>query len=221
MPIKIIFFLRRTSKRFDLSVWCPPFYIKYAHLYDEEKVSKEYLDSVNPEIENAVISIRNGDSESVPNVINATKLDEKTIKAISKLVGFDVSGYMCKIDGTYCVSQVVPDSKNKTVWIATARIQKADVNSQVPHSRKTTPWLQTSETPLNSSSASDNIVARDSDVVNSKINNDAVSKKTVKQTIDDELKKLTRGEDISINDVKSAADSVYVGNVFSSQKYVN
>ncbi len=74
--------------------------------------------------------------------------------------------------------------------------------------------------PLGETSPINNI-AQDSDVVNSKINNDAVSKKTVKQTIDDALKKLTRGEDISINDVKSAADSVYVGNVFSSQKYVN
>ena len=71
---------------------------KYNHLYDEEKVSEAYLNSVNPEIENAVISIRNGDVGSVPDVINVTELDEITSKAISELVGFDISGYTCKIE---------------------------------------------------------------------------------------------------------------------------
>ena len=207
--------------------------IKYDHLYDEEKVSKAYLNSVNPEIENAVISIRNGDIDSVPDVINVTDLDEKTIKAISELVGFDVSGYACriekdaimhienrhgingnhdhslsdpkdtarmgyvinnsdsvswikesdgsvktskkykdknnkyaklvmmqkKIDGTYCVSDVVPDSKNKTVWITSARIQKKhqDLNdTQV--SPKTT-----SDNALN---ASNNNISQDDNAVN-------------------------------------------------------
>ena len=78
-----------------------------------------------------------------------------------------------KIDGTYCVSQVIPDSKNKTVWIASARIQKADVNSQVPHGRKTTPWLQTSETPLNQSSASDDSISQDNTIVNHSVRGDA------------------------------------------------
>lgn len=214
---------------------------EYNHIYDEKKVSKEYLDSVNPEIENAIISIRNGNIENIPDVINVTELDEKTIKAISDFVGYDISGYACKIerdrlvhienrhgingehdqslsdpkdtarmgyvvnnsdnidwavdgkgnrvfdkqyndknnkpspvimlnskiDGTYCVSQAVPDSKKKTVWITSARIQKkAAVGSQVPYDSNATPQLQTSETPLNSSSASADIVSQGNDVVN-------------------------------------------------------
>lgn len=212
---------------------------KYDHLYDEEKVSKEYLDSVNPEIENAVISIRNGDIDSVPDVINVTELDEKTIKAISDFVGYDVSGYVCKIerdrlvhvenrhgingkhdhslsdpkdtarmgyvvnnsdnidwvvdgkgnkvfdekyndrynnkspvfimekriDRTYSVSQVVPDSKRKTLWVTSARIEKADVGSQVPNADNSP--QPTSKTPLVSSSASDNSIAQDNKIVNS------------------------------------------------------
>ncbi len=61
-----------------------------------------------------------------------------------------------KIDGTYCLSYVVPDSKKKTLWITSARIQKADVGSQVPNSNNA-PLRQTSETPLVSSSANNNI----------------------------------------------------------------
>ena len=220
---------------------------QYTHLYDEDKVSKEYLGSVNPEIEEAVNNIRKGDTDKVPKVIKVTELDGKTVKAISDFVGYDISGYSCKIerdrllhienrhgingkhdhslsdpkdiarmgyvinnsdsidwvvdnkgnkvldkqykdknnkpspvimlsskiDGTYCVSQAVPDSKNKTIWIASARIQKADVGSQVPHGRKTTPWLQTPETPLDSSSASDNNISQDNNIVNSNIYNEA------------------------------------------------
>lgn len=44
--------------------------------------------------------------------------------------------------------------------------KKADVGSQVPHSRKTTPWLQTSETPLVSSSALITIISQDDNAVN-------------------------------------------------------
>ena len=220
---------------------------KYPHLYDEGKVSKEYLDSVNPEIESAVISIRNGDLSNIPDVIEVVKLNENTIKAISEIVGFDVSGYTCKIerdrlvhienrhgingehdqslsdpkdtarmgyvvnnsdnidwvvdgkgnrvfdkqyndknnkpspvimlnskiDGTYCISQAVPDSKRKTVWITSARIQKAAVGSQVPYDSDAIPQLQTPETPLDSSSASDNIVSQDNEIVNSSVRNDA------------------------------------------------
>lgn len=219
---------------------------EYTHLYDEKKVSREYLDSVNPDIESAIISIRNGDIDSVPNVIDVTTLDKSTIKEISDFVGFDISGYSCKIerdrllhienrhgingehdhslsdpkdtarmgyvlnhsdsidwvvdskgnrvfdkqyndknnkpspvimlnskiDGTYCISQAVPDSKKKTLWITSARIQKAAVGSQVPYDSNTTPQLQTSETPLVSSSASDSIVSQDNDVVNSSVRND-------------------------------------------------
>ncbi|MDY3032304.1 MAG: hypothetical protein SOS24_11240 [Clostridia bacterium] len=76
-----------------------------------------------------------------------------------------------KIDGTYCVSQAVPDSKKKTVWITSARIQKAAVGSQVPYDSNATPQLQTSETPLNSSSASDNIVSQNNDIVNNGVRN--------------------------------------------------
>ena len=219
--------------------------IKYTHLYDEEKVSKNYLDSVNTEIENAVISIRNGDIDSVPDVIDVTEMNANTIKAISELVGFDVSGYTCKIesdrlahiekrhgingehdhslsdpkdtarmgyvinnsdsidwlvdskgtkvydakyndrnnhkvpvfimkkriDGTYTISQVVPDSKKKTLWITSARIEKAAVGSQVPNDSNAIPQ-PTSETPLVSSSASDNSIAQDNDIVNRSVRNE-------------------------------------------------
>lgn len=73
-----------------------------------------------------------------------------------------------RIDGTYCVSQVVPDSKKKTVWVTSARIQKADVGSQVPNTIKG--QQLTSETPLVSSSALDNTnISQNNDVVNSNI----------------------------------------------------
>ena len=49
------------------------------------------------------------------------------------------------------------------------RIEKADAKSQVPHSRKTAPWLQTSETPLNLSSASNNNISQDSSIVNNDV----------------------------------------------------
>ena len=228
----------------------------YNHLYDEKKVSKEYLDSVNSEIENAIINIRNGNIENIPDVINVTELDEKTIKAISDFVGYDISGYACKIerdrlvhienrhgingehdqslsdpkdtarmgyvvnnsdnidwavdgkgnrvfdkqyndknnkpspvimlnskiDGTYCVSQAVPDSKKKTVWITSVRIQKkAAVGSQVPYDSNATPQLQTSETPLNSSSASADIVSQSNDVVNSDETTPAETNSSIKE----------------------------------------
>ncbi len=217
---------------------------EYEHLYDEEKVSKAYIDSVNTEIENAIISIRNGNTDSVPEVIKVTELDEKTIKAVSDFVGYDVSGYVCKIerdrlvhienrhgingdhdqslsdpkdtarmgyvinnsdritwvvdskgnrvydskyndrhnkiapvfvmekriDGTYSISQAVPDSKKKTLWITSARIEKAAVGSQVPNADNS-PQL-TPETPLVSSSASDNIVSQNNDIVNSSVRTD-------------------------------------------------
>lgn len=71
-----------------------------------------------------------------------------------------------KIDGTYCISQAVPDSKKRTIWITSVRIQKAAVGSQVPYDSNTTPQLQTSETPLNSSSASNNIIAEETQNIN-------------------------------------------------------
>ena len=249
---------------------------KYEHLYNEEKVSKAYIDSVNPEIENAIISIRNGDIDNIPDVINVTKLDEKTIKAISDFVGYDVSGYVCKIerdrlvhienrhgingehdqslsdpkdfarmgyvvnnsdsidwvvdgkgnrvfdkqyndknnkpspvimlnskiDGTYCISQAVPDSKKKTLWITSARIQKAAVGSQVPYDSNATPQLQTSETPLNSSSASDDIVSQDADTVNkeSKVYDVAYFEKLGSD--------IRKGESVSLKGVKTAVDAI-------------
>lgn len=73
-----------------------------------------------------------------------------------------------RIDGTYCVSQVVPDSKKKTVWVTSARIQKADVGSQVPNTIKG--QQLTSETPLVSSSALDNTnIPQNDDIVNRNI----------------------------------------------------
>lgn len=71
---------------------------KYPHLYDEDKVSKEYLNSVNSDIENAIINIRNGNTNSVPEVIGVAELNENTIQSISDFVGFDISGYTCKIE---------------------------------------------------------------------------------------------------------------------------
>lgn len=219
---------------------------EYKHLYNEETVSEDFINSVNPEIESAILNIRNGNIEAVPEVIEIAELTEETIKKISDFVGYDVSGYVCKIerdrlvhienrhgingehdqslsdpkdtarmgyvinnsnsidwvvdgkgnrvfdkqyndknnkpspvimlnskiDGTYCISQAVPDSKKKTIWITSARIQKAAVGSQVPYDSNAIPQLQTSETPLNSSSASNNIVSQDNDIVNSSVRND-------------------------------------------------
>lgn len=257
---------------------------KYEHLYDEEKVSKAYIDSVNPEIENAIISIRNGDIDNIPDVINVTELNEKTIKAISDFVGYDVSGYVCKIerdrlvhienrhgingehdqslsdpkdfarmgyvvnnsdsidwvvdgkgnrvfdkqyndknnkpspvimlnskiDGTYCISQAVPDSKKKTLWITSARIQKAAVGSQVPYDSNATPQLQTSETPLNSSSASDDIVSQDADTVNGIIRADSES--DIKTLTDRceliETKHTTTGDNIWVVTLKDRLSPV-------------
>lgn len=210
---------------------------KYEHAYDEDKVSKEYINSVNPEIENAVIKMRSGNISLVPDVLNVTKLSDETVKKISDFVGYDISGYECKIDrsrlahidhrhglnglhdsslsdpkdiarigyvinnstniqwaiddngnrvydkqyndrnnkvapvfvmkkqidGTYTVGQVVPDSKKKTLWITSARIEKADVGSQVPNAENS-PQL-TSKTPLNSSSASTNIISQEAQKV--------------------------------------------------------
>ncbi|MBQ6944208.1 MAG: hypothetical protein IJN43_07750, partial [Ruminococcus sp.] len=203
---------------------------KYKHLYNEETVSKEFLDSVNPEVESAILNIRNGNLKAVPDTIEVTKLSDGAIKAISDFVGFDVNGYVCKIekdslqhierrhgvngkhdqsmsdpkdlarmghvinnidniewvidkkgnitlskkynnsdnslcpvmqisariDGTYCVSQVVPDTRRKTIWISSARIEKADGGNQVPNGNNVTPQ-RTSETPLDSSSAINNL----------------------------------------------------------------
>ena len=206
---------------------------EYKHLYNEETVSEDFINSVNPKIENAILNIRNGNIEAVPDVVEVTELTEETIKKISDFVGFDVSGYSCKIekdalqhienrhgingshdhslsdpkdtarmgyivnnsdsvdwirekdgavktskkyrdknnkpaklvmvqkkiDGTYCVSDVVPDSKNKTIWVTSARIQKKhqdlDDNNVSP---KTTP-----ENALN---ASDTIIAEETENVN-------------------------------------------------------
>ena len=61
-----------------------------------------------------------------------------------------------RIDGTYCVSQVVPDTRRKTIWISSARIEKADGGNQVPNGNNVTPQ-RTSETPLDSSSAINNL----------------------------------------------------------------
>lgn len=66
-----------------------------------------------------------------------------------------VMAVAAKIDGTYCVSQVVPDTKSKTIWVTSARIQKADDGSQVPNADNSP--QPTSETPLASSSAEPNI----------------------------------------------------------------
>lgn len=215
--------------------------IKYPHLYDEDKVSQEFIDAVNEDIETAIINIRKGNLDAVPEVIEVVDLEESSIKTLSDFLGYDISGYTVKIerdrllhierrhgingehdhslsdpkdtarmgyvlnhgddidwvvddngnkvfdtqyndknnkpspvimisskvDGTYCVSQAAPESKKKTLWITSARIQKADVGSQVPNSSTATPQLQTSETPLDSSSASNNSISNESEIVNS------------------------------------------------------
>ena len=214
---------------------------EYEHLYNEETVSEDFINSVNSEIESAILNIRNGNIKAVPNVVKVTELTEETIKKISDFVGYDVSGYACKIerdrlehienrhgmngehdqslsdpkdtarmgyvvnnsdnikwavdekgnrvydskyndrhnktapvlvmekriDGTYSINQVVPDSKKKTLWITSARIDKADVGSQVPNNSKAVPQ-PTSKTPLVSSSASKDIISHKSKIVNSK-----------------------------------------------------
>lgn len=203
---------------------------EYKHLYNENTVSKDFINSVNPEIESAILNIRKGNIEAVPDVIEVTELTEETVKAISDFIGFDVSGFTCKIekdalqhienrhgvngehdqsmsdpkdiarmgyvinnndhiewvidgngniklsrkyntkdnkscpimlisariDGTYCVSQVIPDTKRKTIWVSSARIEKADGGNQVPNGNNVTPQ-RTPETPLSSSSANNNI----------------------------------------------------------------
>lgn len=212
---------------------------EYTHAYHEKEVSKDFLNYVNKDIENAVINIRNGNIEKVPEVLEVTKLNKDTLSKISAFVGYDISGYSCKIkrerlvhienrhgingnhdhslsdpkdvsrmgyvinnsddiewvvddngkqvfdkqyndrnnkiapvfimkkriDGTYTVSQVVPDSKKKTLWITSARIEKAAVGSQVPNVDNNP--QPTSKTPLVSSSASDNIISDNNHNVNS------------------------------------------------------
>ncbi len=211
---------------------------EYKHLYNKETVSEDFINSVNPEIESAILNIRNGNIEAVPNVVEVTELTEEAVKKISDFVGYDISGYACKIerdrlvhienrhgmngehdqslsdpkdtarmgyvvnnsdriewaadekgnkvydskyndrhnkiapvlvmekriDGTYSISQVVPDSNRKTLWITSARIEKAAVGSQVPNADNS-PQL-TPETPLNSSSASNTIIAEGTQNVN-------------------------------------------------------
>ena len=101
-----------------------------------------------------------------------------------------------RIDGTYCVSQVVPDSKKKTVWVTSARIQKADVGSQVPNTIKG--QQLTSETPLVSSPALDNTnISQNDDVVNSSIRENAENDTDMKFSQD---KSLDGGGGISYND---------------------
>lgn len=262
---------------------------EYVHPYDENKVSKKYLDSVNTEIENAVINIRSGNVDKVPDVIDVTELNERAVKAISKLVGFDISGYTCKIerdrlvhienrhgingehdhslsdpkdiarmgyvinnsdnidwvvdskgervfdkqhndknnkpspvimlnskiDGTYCISQVVPDSKKKTVWITSARIQKAAVGSQVLHDNNIIPQLQTSKTSLNSSSAYSDIVSQDNKNVNpenSDLKKNDNSLKSNLEAIDDKAvleqqEHKTKHQDLDDNNVSPKATS--------------
>lgn len=181
--------------------------------------------------------MRSGNISLVPDVLNVTKLSDETVKKMSDFVGYDISGYECKIDrsrlahidhrhglnglhhsslsdpkdiarigcvinnstniqwaiddngnrvydkqyndrnnkvapvfvmkkqidGTYTVGQVVPDSK-KTLWITSARIEKADVGSQVPNAENS-PQL-TPKSPLNSSSASTNIISQEAQNVN-------------------------------------------------------
>lgn len=211
---------------------------KEEHLYDVENVDADFINGVNAEIEQAIIDIRNGNLENVPNVIEVAELSGDTKKRISDFVGFDVSDFSCKIekdtlihiekrhgengehdhslsdakdiarigyvvdnfdtikwatddkgnvvlskkyngkdnkpspvvditkriDGTYCISQVVPDTKKKTIWITSARIQKkADVGSQVPNNSEAIPQ-RTSETPLVSSSAIDMVPQKAPDV---------------------------------------------------------
>ena len=205
--------------------------IKYFHVYDENKVSKDFINSVNIDIENAVNEIRNNNTDKVPDTIHVTQLNDTAIKNISDFSGIDVSDYQCKIerdslihiekrhglngthdqslsdpkdiarigyvlnnsdsiewakddsgnlvyskkynnkdnkpcpvmlvsakvDGTYVVSQVIPDTKRKTLWVTSARMQKANVGSQVPNTDNS--QQHTSETPLNSSSASGEIGA--------------------------------------------------------------
>ena len=231
---------------------------EYNHLYDETKVSKEFLVSVNEEIENAIINIRKGDLDSVPDVIGVTELSPETIKKISDFVGFDISGYKCRIekdalvhiekrhgingehdhslsdpkdtarmgyainhidniewvtdekgnvvrskkynnkdntscpvmslssriDGTYCVSQAVPDTKRKTIWVTSARIEKADGGSQVPNGRESTPQ-PTPKAPLVSSSADNNIPQNEQIVNNNGMQNNEKNASeivTLKQT---------------------------------------
>ena len=104
-----------------------------------------------------------------------------------------------RIDGTYCVSQVVPDSKKKTVWVTSARIQKADVGSQVPNTVKG--QQLTSETPLASSSALYNTnISQNDDIVNSNIRensgNDTDSRKNLVAVHNSSAEKLSKTLDL-------------------------
>ena len=91
-----------------------------------------------------------------------------------------------RIDGTYCVSQVVPDSKKKTVWVTSVRIQKADVGSQVPNTVKG--QQLTSETPLVSSSALDNTnISQNDNIVNSNIRKNSGNDTDIKFSVDEDF----------------------------------
>mgnify|MGYP003289422454 CR=1 FL=1 len=246
----------------------------YEHLYDEKKVSREFINSVNSEIENAVINIRNGNVNNIPNSIEVAKLKDNAKNKISNFVGFDISDYQCKIerdalihidnrhgingehdqslsdpkdiarigyvlnnsddiswltdadgnvmvsnkynnkdnkscpimlvsakiDGTYCVGQVVPDTKRKTIWITSVRIQKADVGSQVPNSNNITPQL-TSETPLVSSSAFDNTISQNDKGVNGNYMQNGENNSHLAERLEAQSK---ANEPLAVEDVKKA-----------------
>lgn len=112
-----------------------------------------------------------------------------------------------RIDGTYCVSQVVPDSKKKTVWVTSARIQKADVGSQVPNTVKG--QQLTSETPLVSSSALDNInISQNDDVVKSSIRKNSGNDTDIKFSVDRDgySKQLVTDFETAAKDIMTISD---------------
>lgn len=112
-----------------------------------------------------------------------------------------------RIDGTYCVSQVVPDSKKKTVWVTSARIQKADVGSQVPNTVKG--QQLTSETPLVSSSALDNInISQNDDIVKSSIRKNSGNDTDIKFSVDRDgySKQLVTDFETAAKDIMTISD---------------
>lgn len=105
---------------------------------------------------------------------NARKLDGELVKILQDK-GYDGIVYKNDHESGYADSYIVFDDSQiyrASEKTADAEIQKAAVGSQVPYDSNTTPQLQTSETPLNSSSASDNNVSQESDVVNSSVRTD-------------------------------------------------
>ncbi len=101
-----------------------------------------------------------------------------------------------KIDGTFCLSQVVPDSKNKTIWITSARIEKADGVSSARMTDKLSNGT-TSETLLDVPSAPTDIVPQTEPDVNGDLSGGTETKTSIDRA---EIEEKYRGVLVGVSE---------------------